>query len=104
MTYPRATVLFDAAIAIKCAGVSTSYLIIIGGLMPRVILSFDHTPPDWALDRRLWITVSMAILTPLCYLRHLNSLRYTSYVALVAVFDLVCAPPVSSASYQRQAS
>lgn len=96
ITYPGASILFDSAIAIKCAGVATSYLIIIGGLMPKVVLSFDRDPPDWALDRRLWIVVSMAILTPLCYLRHLHSLRFTSYIALVAVFDLVGNPATTS--------
>lgn len=34
LTYPRATVFFDAAIAIKCFGVSVSYLII-RALRPR---------------------------------------------------------------------
>lgn len=96
MTYPKAGLLFDGAIAIKCAGVACSYLIIIGGLMPRVILSFDRHPPDWLLDRGLWIVAAMVILTPLCYLRQLNSLRFTSYVALVAVFDLVSIAPVQA--------
>ena len=91
ITYPRASILFDSAIAIKCAGVSCSYLIIIGSLMPKVILSFDSHPPDWILDRGLWIVASMSILTPLCYLRQLNQLRFTSYIALLAVFDLVSA-------------
>lgn len=93
MTYPSVAFVFDGAIAIKCAGVATSYLIIIGSLMPRVILSFDKDPPAWILDRGLWIVVAMAILTPLCYLRQLNSLRFTSYIALVAVFDLVSCLP-----------
>lgn len=99
MTYPKAGALFDSAIAIKCAGVSCSYLIIIGALMPRVILSFDRNPPDWLLDRQLWIVAAMVILTPLCYLRQLHSLRFTSYIALVAVADLVSTllmlPPAS---------
>lgn len=108
ITYPKAGILFDSAIAIKCAGeifcllcsllsteppaasgVATSYLIIIGSLMPRVVKSFDQNPPDWLLDRHLWITFSMAVLSPLCYMRHLNSLRFTSYVAVVAAFNLV---------------
>lgn len=88
ITFPKVSAVFDTAIAIKCAGVACSYLIIIGALMPRVVLSFDRDPPEWALDRRVWIVVAMAILTPLCYLRQLHSLRFTSYIALVAVADL----------------
>ncbi|KAK9895494.1 hypothetical protein P389DRAFT_205609 [Cystobasidium minutum MCA 4210] len=89
ITYPKASILFDSAIAIKCSGVATSYLIIIGSLMPRVVKSFDKDPPDWLLDRHLWIVVAMAILSPLCYLRQLHSLRFTSYIAVVAAVDLV---------------
>src|SRR5947208_2878014 len=37
LTYPNLSVLFDAAIAIKCFGVAVSYLIIIGDLMPGVV-------------------------------------------------------------------
>lgn len=36
LTWPKVSVLFDLAIAIKCFGVAVSYLIIIGDLMPQV--------------------------------------------------------------------
>jgi amino acid permease len=70
-------------------GVSISYLIILGALMPRVVVSFTSTPPSFLLDRRLWITLSLTILVPLAFLRRLDSLRFTSYIALIAVADLV---------------
>ncbi|EJD41182.1 hypothetical protein AURDEDRAFT_106346 [Auricularia subglabra TFB-10046 SS5] len=94
LTYPRAAVFFDAAIAIKCFGVSISYLIIIKGLMPNVVQSLfhvlsPHDPPTWALDGRIWITIFMGVLIPLCFLRKLDSLRHTSYVALFSVAYLV---------------
>ncbi|TFK51813.1 hypothetical protein OE88DRAFT_1679269 [Heliocybe sulcata] len=94
MTFPRAAVFFDAAIAIKCFGVSISYLIIIKGLMPGVVKSLYHdlssnNPPEWALSGRNWITLFMLILIPLCFLRNLHSLRHTSYIGLFAVAYLV---------------
>ncbi|KZW01220.1 putative AVT6-involved in amino acid efflux from the vacuole [Exidia glandulosa HHB12029] len=96
LTYPSAAVFFDLAIAIKCFGVSISYLIIIKGLMPNVVASLYHVltppeqhPPAWTLDGRIWITLFMAILVPLCFLRKLDSLRHTSYVALFSVAYLV---------------
>ena len=88
LTYPRAAVFFDAAIAIKCFGVSirsaiqpqpqpgrklteflSSYLIIIKGLMPNVVQSLyhvlsPHDPPAWSLDSRIWITLFMGVLVP----------------------------------------
>lgn len=107
MTFPSASVWFDVAIAVKCFGVSircviptsndraglmrrVSYLIIIKGLMPSVVGALYHVllpsdPPAWALSGRIWITIFMVVLVPLCFLRDLHSLRHTSYVALFSV-------------------
>ncbi|KAH7335150.1 vacuolar amino acid transporter 5 [Rhizoctonia solani] len=96
ITFPSAAVFFDAAIAIKCFGVSISYLITIKGLMPAVVRSFYHVftapdvnPPWWAVSGHVWIFVFLAFLAPLCFLHRLDSLRHTSYVALFSVVYLV---------------
>ncbi|KNF03664.1 hypothetical protein PSTG_03184 [Puccinia striiformis f. sp. tritici PST-78] len=101
LTYPQASTLFDLAIAVKCFGVSISYLLIFGKLMPQVILSFKSTTSLsmvedmnaentlWLLDRRLWITLSMLVLVPVSFLPTLDSLRHISYVALIGVFNLI---------------
>ncbi|GJN90138.1 hypothetical protein Rhopal_003137-T1 [Rhodotorula paludigena] len=90
LTYPGLARLFDFAVALKCFGVSISYLIVIGGLMPKVVHSFN---PDLTntvlLDRRLWILLSMTLLCPLAFLRRLDSLKMTSYIALCAIGYLV---------------
>lgn len=116
LTFPKAAVFFDAAIAIKCFGVSircvakysttswwekvlivanNSYLIIVKSLMPNVVAALYHdltspdtNPPDWALSGRVWICILMVILVPLSFLRKLDSLRHTSYVALFSVGEL----------------
>ena len=69
-----------------------SYLIIIKSLMPSVVASIHHdigSPdtrlPDWALSGHVWICLIMLILAPLAFLRHLDSLRHTSFIALFAV-------------------
>lgn len=80
------------AIAIKCFGVAVSYLIILGDLMPQVIRSFFHHAEDneILMDRRFWITLSIiTAVGPLSYLRKLDSLKYTSLIALFAVAYLV---------------
>ncbi|KAI1793448.1 vacuolar amino acid transporter 5 [Ganoderma leucocontextum] len=96
MTFPQAAVFFDAAIAIKCFGVSISYLIIIKSLMPNVVLALYHdltspdvNPPAWMLSGQNWITLIMIPLIPLTFLRKLDSLRHTSYIALFSVAYLV---------------
>jgi len=96
LTFPSAAVFFDAAIATKCFGVSVSYLIIIKGLMPNVVASLYHdltspdtNPPDFAMSGRFWITLFMLVLVPLAFLRRLDSLRHTSYIALFSVAYLI---------------
>lgn len=90
MTLPSARVFFDAAIALKCFGVSISYLMIFGSLCPKTVQSFlGDSAPDMFHQRNFWITVAILILTPIAFLKSISALRFTSYVALVAVVDLV---------------
>lgn len=91
LTYPNAAVVFDAAIAVKCFGVGVSYLIIIGQLMPGVMRGFDSRADDlpFLVDRQFWITAFMLIIIPLSFLRRLDSLKYTSVVALVSIGYLI---------------
>ncbi|KAI1198258.1 transmembrane amino acid transporter [Nemania serpens] len=91
LTYPNAAVIFDAAIAIKCFGVGVSYMIIIGDLMPGVVEGFDSRAASIAylMDRNFWITVFMLFIIPLSFLRRLDSLKYTSIIALVAIGYLI---------------
>jgi len=64
ITYPNASVVFDAAIAIKCFGVGVSYLIIIGDLMPAVFQGFIGGEPnyDFLVDRHFWVTAFMSVI------------------------------------------
>ncbi|KAH9895330.1 transmembrane amino acid transporter protein-domain-containing protein [Xylariomycetidae sp. FL2044] len=91
MTYPNAAVIFDAAIAIKCFGVGVSYMIIIGDLMPGVVEGFDARAAEvpFLMERNFWITVFMLAIIPLSFLRRLDSLKYTSIVALIAIGYLI---------------
>ncbi|KAE8442594.1 hypothetical protein EG329_003017 [Mollisiaceae sp. DMI_Dod_QoI] len=91
LTYPNAAVIFDAAIAIKCFGVGVSYLIIIGDLMPGVVRGFNESADSipFLVDRHFWVTAFMLVVIPLSFLRRLDSLKYTSIVALISIGYLV---------------
>ncbi|KAI9355270.1 transmembrane amino acid transporter protein-domain-containing protein [Pilaira anomala] len=92
LTWPKLGIFFDLAIAIKCFGVAVSYLIIMGDLMPQVIRSFFHNAEsnELLMDRRFWITLCIfTAVGPLSFLRKLDSLKYTSLIALFAVAYLV---------------
>lgn len=90
ITYPRAAVYFDLAIAVKCFGVSISYLVIIGRVVPEIIKGIwpSLVGSVWS-NRETWITISMIILVPFCFLRKLDSLKYTSAFSLCAVIYLL---------------
>jgi amino acid permease len=92
ITYPNAAVVFDAAIAIKCFGVGVSYMIIIGDLMPGVAESFGSVDSGYPFltERKFWITAFFLLfIIPLSFPKKLDSLKYTSMVALVAIGYLI---------------
>lgn len=91
LTYPQFSIVFDLAIAIKCFGVGVSYLVVIGDLMPKIMELLGVIDTSILMRRNLWITLFMALLVvPLSYLKKLDSLRYTSVVALFLVVYLIC--------------
>ena len=60
--------------------------------MPQVVQGFTAHPdalPIFLLDRRFWITVFMLVVIPLSFLRKLDSLKYTSIIALSSIGYLV---------------
>jgi len=91
ITFPQASIFFDLAISIKCFGVSVSYLIIVGDLMPIVTIGlFPGVPMDSTLlTREFWITVSVLLIIPLAFMRKLDSMRHTSFISLLAVLYLL---------------
>jgi amino acid permease len=91
ITYPNLSIIFDAAIAVKCFGVGVSYMIIIGDLMPGVMLGFNSHAEEipYLMDRKFWITAFMLPVILLAFLKRLDSLKYTSVIALVSIGYLV---------------
>ncbi|KAK5991229.1 Vacuolar amino acid transporter 6 [Cladobotryum mycophilum] len=91
LTYPNAAVIFDLAIAVKCFGVGVSYMIIVGDLMPGVVLGLNGHADEipYLVDRHFWITAFMLLVIPLAFLKRLDSLKYTSIVALISIGYLI---------------
>ena len=77
---PKFTIIIDIAVTVKCFGVATSYLIVIGDLMPDVMEFFDV---GGALShRQMWVFIGFIIVAPLSCLRNLDSLKFTSAFAI----------------------
>ena len=83
MAIPGAGLIFDTAIAIKCFGVATSYLIVIGDSVPKAVYHFGAT--GMFLDRHFWTLAALAVAAPLAYMRKITALRHVSLVALTCV-------------------
>lgn len=92
ITFPSAAAFFDAAIAIKCFGVSVSYLVIAGDLLPQVAdAALGNSLPSDSIFRSkpFWILCSTPLVIPTVMMRKLESLRHTSTAALGAVVYLL---------------
>lgn len=89
ITYPKTAFLFDFAIAIKCFGVSISYVILIGQLMHEVMVSLNYSKDLLYVQEKFWMTIFMIVIVPLAFLKKLDSMKYTSFLALIAVVYLV---------------
>ncbi len=94
VTYPRLTPLFDTAVALKCLGVAIGYLKIVGDLLPETIKGLSTTAkPDeynpWYLNRIIWVSIIVAGISPVTFMKRMDSLKYTSFLGLVSVLYLL---------------
>lgn len=77
---PNWTWLVDGAVAIKCFGVGTSYLIIVGDLLPAGVQYFGGPNTDW---RWLYVMIGWSVGAFLGCFKNLSALRYTATFAIV---------------------
>ena len=73
---PGGALAFDLAIALKCFGVATSYLIVVGDNLPKAMVGFGVASP-LLLQRRTWVLVSLGLAAPLAFMRNITALRHT---------------------------
>eukprot|EP01031_Cornospumella_fuschlensis_P044146 gene44146-53969_t len=68
---PNFEKLIDLAVILKCFGVATSYLIVIGGLMPDAMKdiygSTEGNAKSFFQSRLLWVSVGFVVVTPLSF-------------------------------------
>lgn len=80
---PKFSWLIDVAVAVKCYGVATSYLIVVGDLMPAAMDQL-HGTNIWK-NRQSWILVGFGVVAPLSCCQSLDSLKWTSAASLIFV-------------------
>lgn len=84
---PGGALFFDLAIAIKCFGVATSYLIVVGDNLPKAMAGFGATA-SLLLSRRTWTLAALAVAGPLAFCRRISALKHTSSAALACVLAI----------------
>ena len=80
---PGSGVLIDVAVAIKCFGVATSYLIVIGDSVPKSVMTLGGT--GLLVDRHTWTLAALLFAAPLAYMKKITALRNVSLAALTCV-------------------
>eukprot|EP00584_Thalassiosira_punctigera_P009179 CAMPEP_0172531184 /NCGR_PEP_ID=MMETSP1067-20121228/4689_1 /TAXON_ID=265564 ORGANISM="Thalassiosira punctigera, Strain Tpunct2005C2" /NCGR_SAMPLE_ID=MMETSP1067 /ASSEMBLY_ACC=CAM_ASM_000444 /LENGTH=466 /DNA_ID=CAMNT_0013315535 /DNA_START=64 /DNA_END=1461 /DNA_ORIENTATION=- len=95
---PRYTILIDLAVALKCFGVATGYLITISDSMvnalDHILLTGDPVNDErflisLLLSRHFWVIGALVLVLPFSFYRTLDELKKASALALVFVFMLV---------------
>lgn len=85
--FPKWAWVIDASVVLNTFGGSTSYLIVFSNTIPDVLSFFGATGA--ALNRQLWVFIAWLIVAPLCCLRNLDALKFTSGMSVLAVFFIV---------------
>lgn len=87
-TYPRAAILVEVAVIIKCLFAGASYMTIAVEMVPHLISGFQRSPAPLLMNRILWTSLFTALVTPVVLMRRMDSLKYTSFLGLMGVFYL----------------
>ena len=95
ITYPKAVIAFEIAIAVKCIGAAAAYLGIIGNTcvnLAQAFISADTLGPFFASilhAKPFWVLTATLCISPVCLMRKMDSLKYTSFAGMAAVLYLV---------------
>ncbi len=94
---PQYTILIDLAVALKCFGVATGYLITVSDCMvdalDHILLNGDPENDEsfiisLILSRRFWVVGALFGVMPFSFFHTLDELKKTSALALIFVFVL----------------
>lgn len=87
-TYPKAAFIFEFAVLLKCTLVAASYLTVVSDVMPTFVRAI--APSAWSLltSRYFWASFTAAIISPVCFMHRMDSLKYTSFLGLIGILYL----------------
>ncbi|CCH59538.1 hypothetical protein TBLA_0B07210 [Henningerozyma blattae CBS 6284] len=77
IAFPNLSPLSDISMIVQCFGVGLSYIVLIGDLFPTIFNNYG--------SRNFYILTSTIVIVPLCLLKRLDHLKYSSIVGLFAL-------------------
>ncbi|EPR79332.1 Transmembrane amino acid transporter protein [Spraguea lophii 42_110] len=84
-TVPSLRIVIDICVFFKCWNVSSSYLIIAGHLLPKVIYSAFYVN----VSSRWLLFLFLLLISPLTFFKKLKHLKYTSFLGVLSIVFVV---------------
>lgn len=88
--YPKIRVLINVFVCIKILGVMTSYLIIMSDLMSKVFCFVCPLSSDLIRSPQFWELLMVSVITPICWLKKLDSQKVSSLCAILSALMIIC--------------
>lgn len=84
---PNYSYIIDISVAVKCLGVATSYLIVIGDSLPKAMDQLNA--PPFLRERITCLFIGYMIVTPLSFFSKFDSLKFSSSLSAVMIIYLI---------------
>ncbi|KAI5189266.1 hypothetical protein NECID01_0461 [Nematocida sp. AWRm77] len=97
--WPGISRMFSAVVFVKCFGVSVSYLLIVQTFLLSIFKNIPHVS---SLSPGMVIALYGLVVIPLCAMKDLKSLRYTSVVGVIGVYVCICGGVYSLVQVARE--
>lgn len=96
-SFPFTRIFIDFVVFLKCFGVSLSYVIITGQILPSIVTNFVDPESIFTIP---WVNllVFMLLISPFVYFSKLESLKYTSFVGVFSIVLVIIAAAVRYAN------
>ena len=88
--YPKVKVIINIGVCIKILGVMTSYLIIMSDLMSKVWCFLCPISNELVRSPQFWELVMICLITPVCWMKKLDSQKVSSFCANLSALMIVC--------------
>ena len=88
--YPKAVIIINIGVCINVIGNMISYLIIMSDLMSKVWCFVCPISNELVRSPQFWELVMICLITPVCWMKKLDSQKVSSFCANLSALMIVC--------------